>query len=185
VDGVIDARGGGNRDTCNNGGGGAGGAVKLVANTINGNGNGQIFANGGSPNGGSGAIRLEGFQILTIIFHDIGITEAAPGALFIPNQPVLIQVVSVGGIALPTEPSGSFASPDVVINTGSPVTIALQTVGIPPGTVLTLNIYSEDGSTQTVQTTPLQGTLQSATATASVTFPPDLSLGFLKATWTQ
>jgi hypothetical protein len=62
--------------------------------------------------------------------------------------------------------------------------VTIQTTGIPPGTVLNLNIYSEDGSTQNVQTTPLQGTVQSATATASATFPPDLSLGIVKATWT-
>jgi hypothetical protein len=72
-----------------------------------------------------------------------------------------------------------------VINTSSPVTIVIQTTGIPAGTVLSLNVYSEDGTTQTVQTTPLQGSLQSATASASVTFPPDLSLGNVKAVWTQ
>jgi hypothetical protein len=188
VNGTIDARGGIGPISCANAGGGAGGGVKLVANRITGTTTGNIFALGGSgsPNSGSpGAIRLEGFQISTPFNTDIQATQAAPGALFIPNQAVSIQVLSVGGIPLPGEPSGTFTSPDVVINTGSPVPVAIQTSGIPPGTVLTLHIYSEDGTTQTVQTNALQGTLQSATATANVTFPPDLSLGYLSASWTQ
>lgn len=172
-------------------GGGAGGAVKLAANTITGGSSGQIFAGRGAStanhvSGSNGAIRLEAFQIsIPVTFTtDVQMTQADPGALFIPNQPVAIQVISVAGVALPNEPSGNFTSPDVVINSGSPVTVAIQTSGIPPGTVLTLNIYSEDGTTQAVQTTALQGTVQLATATASVTFPPDLSLGYVKATWT-
>lgn len=186
VGGMISGAGGSAAGSCGNppAGEGAGGAIKLAANTITGN--GTIIAFGGDNTGANnGAIRLEAFQILA---HNLSIspgpTLADPGALFTPTQAVSIQVVSVAGIALPSEPSGSFASPDVTINTGSPVMIAIQTTGIPPGTVLTLSIYSEDGTSQTVQTTALQGTLQSATATASVTFPPDLSLGYVKATWT-
>lgn len=187
LDGVINARGGGAFGGCDFGGGAGGGAVKLVANGITGNGNGSIVANGGASNvfgGAAGAIRLEAFSFGARINTDIPTAQAAPGALFVPNQPVSIQVVSVAGVQLPVRPSGSFATPDVTINSGSPVPVTIQTAGIPPGTILTLNIYSEDGSTQTVQTTALQGTLQSATATANVTFPPDLSLGYLKATWT-
>lgn len=93
--------------------------------------------------------------------------------------------MSVAGIALPTTPSGSFQTPDVVINSSSSVPVAIQTSGIPPGTVLTLFVFSENGTFQTVQASPLQGTLQSSTATANITFLPDLSLGYLKATWTQ
>lgn len=184
LNGLIEATGGPQGVGCGNGGEGAGGAIKLAANTITGN--GTIDAFGGDNLGiNNGAIRLEAFQILD---HNLNTnqapTKADPGALFVPTQPVSIQVVSVNGINLPAEPSGSFATPDVVISSGSPVTVAIQTSGIPPGTVLTLNIYSEDGTTQAVQTTALQGTLQLGTATASVTFPPDLSLGYLKATWT-
>jgi hypothetical protein len=186
VNGTIFATGGptGGGQGCNGGGEGAGGAIKLAANTITGS--GTIDAFGGDNLGiDNGAIRLEAFQILdhNLKFNQAP-TEAAPGALFVPTQAVSIQIISVAGTPLPGEPSGSFASPDVVINTGSPVPVSIQTSGIPPGTVLTLNIYSEDGTTQTVQTTALQGTLQLATATASVAFPPDLSLGYLKATWT-
>jgi hypothetical protein len=103
----------------------------------------------------------------------------------LPTLPVSIQVVSINGVALPTTPSGSFQTPDVIINSSSPVPVAIQTSGIPPGTVLTLFVFAENGTFQTVQTSPLTGTLQSSTATASVTFNPDLSLGYVKATFTQ
>jgi hypothetical protein len=129
-------------------------------------------------------IQFEAFQI-SGVGSSPAAAQSAPGALFLPTVPVSIQVVSVGGIALPTTPSSSFQTPDVVINSSSPVSVAIQASGIPPGTVLTLFVYSENGSFQSVQTTALQGTLQSSTATASLTFLPDLSLGFVKATWTQ
>ena len=62
VTGAIDARGGAGGCLCGAGGGGAGGAVKLVANTISGNGAGLIrAAAGGSCGtnpGSNGAIQL-------------------------------------------------------------------------------------------------------------------------------
>ena len=189
VRGVINARGGDIAGGCSiASGGGAGGSVELVANVVAGT--GTVFAAGGDPSGccgvaGSpGSIRFESVQLPVNINTDIAASQAAPGALFQPNLPVSIQVVNVGGVQVANPALGRFQNPDVVINTSAPVTVTIQTTGIPPGTVLNLNIYSEDGSTQTVQTTALQGTLQSATATASVTFPPDLSLGYVKATWT-
>jgi hypothetical protein len=94
-------------------------------------------------------------------------------------------VASVAGTALPTIPSGSFQTPDVIINSSTGVPVVIQVSGIPPGTVLTLFVFAENGTFQTVQTSPLAGTLQSSTATANITFQPDLSLGYVKATWTQ
>lgn len=187
VRGTIDARGGAAQGGCSiTSGGGAGGSVELAANSVSGS--GSVFAGGGSAccgvQGGSGSIHFESVQLPVGINTDIPASQAAPGALFQPNLPVSIQVVNVGGVQIANLALGRFQNPDIVINTSAPVTVTIQTTGIPPGTVLNLNIYSEDGSTQTVQTTPLQGTLQSATATASVTFPPDLSMGVVKATWT-
>lgn len=191
VNGIIDARGGAIAPrSCNDqAGAGAGGSVELVSNLVKGS--GQVLASGGGGScctsgttGGNGSIRFESFQPPVTINTDIPASQAAPGALFQPNLPVSIQVVSVAGIQVANPALGRFQNPDVVINTGAPVAVTIQTTGIPPGTVLNLNVYSEDGSAQTVQTTPLQGTLQSATATANVTFPPDLSMGIVKATWT-
>lgn len=196
VNGTIDARGGatGARSSCSSvgapdygAGGGAGGSVELAANSISGA--GTVLAAGGGAsngggNGGNGLILLESVQLPVNLNSDIGSSQSAPGAFFQPNLPVSIQVVSVAGIQVANPALGRFQNPDVAINSSGPVTVTIQTTGIPPGTVLNLNVYSENGSTQTVQATPLQGTLQSATATASITFPADLSLGYVKATWT-
>jgi len=64
------------------------------------------------------------------------------------------------------------------------VQLTIQASFIPPGTVITLHVFSDNDTDQTVQTTPLLGTLQSSTATANVTFPSGFSLNFVKATWT-
>jgi hypothetical protein len=60
----------------------------------------------------------------------------------------------------------------------------VQASYIPVGTVITLHVFSDDNADQTVQTTALVGTLQSSTATATVTFPSGYSLNYVKATWT-
>jgi len=190
LSGSIDARGGSNAGGCNvSSGGGAGGSVELAANTITGA--GIIRAASGAPVAccgvvaSNGAIRLEAVQLPVSLSTDIVASQSAPGAFFQPNLPVSIQIVSIGGVQVANPALGRFQNPDAVINSSSPVSITIQTTGIPPGTVMSLNVYSEDGSIQVVQTTPLLGTIQSATATASATFPPDLSLTYIKATWTQ
>jgi hypothetical protein len=185
INGQINANGGSSDNSCNCSGGGSGGGLRLAANAISGN--GSVNATGGinnCRNGGGGNIQFEAFQISGVSSNPAA-AQSAPGALFLPTVPVSIQVVSVGGVNLPTTPSGSFQTPDVVINNNAPVTVAIQTSGIPPGTVLTLNVFSENGTFQSVQTSPLTGTLQSGTATASVVFQPDLSLSFVKAVWQQ
>jgi hypothetical protein len=186
VNGVISANGGTGPNgafTCP--GGGAGGEVRLAANAISGT--GSVTATGGgscSSGGSSGAVQFEAFQIAGVTSSPTA-AQSAPGALFLPTVPVSIQVASVAGTALPTIPSGSFQTPDVTINSSSAVPVVIQVSGIPPGTVLTLFVFAENGTFQTVQTSPLAGTLQSSTATANITFLPDLSLGYVKATWTQ
>lgn len=186
VNGVISSNGGVSTGGFTCPGGGAGGEVRLAANAISGT--GSVTAGGGNSPcgrpGGNGAVQFEAFQIAGVTSSPTA-AQSAPGALFLPTVPVSIQVVSVAGTALPTVPSGSFQTPDVIINSSAPVPVSIQASGIPPGTVLTLFVFAENGTFQTVQTSPLSGTLQSSTATANITFQPDLSLGFVKATWTQ
>jgi hypothetical protein len=48
-----------------------------------------------------------------------------------------------------------------------------------------LHLFSETNNAgQTVNSTPLAGTMQLSTATASVVIPPGFALGFVRATWT-
>jgi hypothetical protein len=78
-----------------------------------------------------------------------------------------------------------FTFPDAVINSTSPVTVSIEARFVPIGTVPTLTIFSETGGDQTIDCTPLIGTLDQSNSTASITFPAGGSRGFVKATWTQ
>lgn len=197
VNGIIAANGGlGQRQPGALGcpsasGGGAGGGIRLAAPTITGGGTltATAYACGGAC-GGPGFVRLEAF---TDDFHGTfappgfnGTPESmgSPFSTFIPtNGPPSLKIVSVNGVSVTQPPTGNLATPDATINATSPVAVSLQAANIPPGTVLTLHVFSDDDMDQTVHTTPLLGTLQSSTATATLTFPSGFSLASVKATW--
>lgn len=172
------------------GGGGSGGGIRLAANTVTGSGTltaagGQVTTTcgGGCSNaGGNGVVRIEAFTDTftgTITGTQIA---AEPYATFVPTvPPPSITVVSVASVAAPSAITGSLATPDFSINTTSPVVITLQTSGIPANTVLTLHVFSDNLTDQTVSTSPVTA---SGAATATVTFPSGYALNYLKATWT-
>jgi hypothetical protein len=62
-----------------------------------------------------------------------------------------------------------------------PVSIAAS--NIPVGTVVNLIVSSETNTDQTVQTTPLTGTVARSTATANIVWPLGGSYVFIPATW--
>ena len=169
---------------------GAGGAIRLIAPTIQGG--GFLQAQGaGNCCGGSGSppglVRLDTFFDLTN--HNFPGTPFQIGstmAVFPPTiRPPSIVVTAVNGISLPQPPTAGPQPPDVAIDTTAPVTVSIQASFIPLGTVLTLHVSSDNNTEQVVQTTPLQGTFESSTATATVTFPSGFSLNYVKATWNQ
>lgn len=87
-------------------------------------------------------------------------------------------------------PHVSPALPDVSISKNGPVNVDIEATGIPPGTVVTLQVYPETPADLTTVNLPpaqatLSGTLQSSTATATFTFPYGFSRGFVRASWTQ
>jgi len=71
----------------------------------------------------------------------------------------------------------------VTFNDGAAVTVAIEARFVPPGTVVKVHVFSENGADQIVNAAPLQGTLAQSTATASVVFPPGFSRGFVRAVW--
>jgi hypothetical protein len=91
-------------------------------------------------------------------------------------------VTSINGTPINANP---FSFPDITLNSSSPITVAIQAQYIPVGTIPKLTVFSESGADQVINGTPLAGTLQSSTSTATVTFPMGGSRGFVKATWTQ
>jgi hypothetical protein len=196
VNGTITANGGtgASLSGCFNasGGGGAGGGIRLLAPTLNGSGTLSALAGlGGGFNsnnrGANGAIRLEAFTDNFVgSLSGTAFTLGSPFSTFVPaTGPPSIAIATINGVNVSQTPTGNLATPDASIDTTSPVQMTVQAKFIPPGTVVTLHVFSDNGTDQTVQTTPLQGTLQSSTATATVTFPSGFSLQFVKATWTQ
>jgi len=167
------------------GGGGSGGGIRLAANTVAGS--GTLTAAGGALTccantaGGNGVVRIEAFT--DSFTGTVGGTQstASPVATFVPTSPPpSVTVVSVNSASVEEPPTGSLATPDVTIDTSSSVTLAVQATGIPDGTVITLHVFSDNNTDQTVQTTALSG----GQGSASLTFPSGYSLNYVKATWT-
>jgi hypothetical protein len=136
--GTISAKGGAGGSKAGSdasGGGGSGGAVRLVANTITGQ--GVIDITGGSVGGASsvgqqgsaggfGYIRAEAFNLTGFIPSTINtpVSGGLPSSAVPTNLPTL-QIVSVGGVAAPASPAGSFqGSPDIVLP-ASPILLQL------------------------------------------------------------
>ena len=171
-------------------GSGSGGAIRLVANTVTfpnmASSCGNPALSVGAVNANSGLIRIESFntsQINSGCLAQWNMVISTPFSLVLPaTAPGSIAVSAVNGVPINANP---FSFPDTVINTSNPVVVNIQAQYIPPGTTPKLIVFSETGPDQIITCTPLAGTLQSSTSTASVTFPVGGSRGFVKATWTQ
>lgn len=194
--GLISARGGnGAPSNFPSGGGGSGGAIRLVAPQIAGPAQLDVRGGGGScPGsvGGAGLVRLEGFTISSSISFPAGSTAVTtgtpiPGTLKPKSS---IRITAIDDKPVPPNPTGSLQLPDVTISNGQAVVVTIEATGIPQGTVVTLQVYPQSPSDQTViylptaQTT-LSGTSQLSTGTATFTFPYGFSRGYVRATWTQ
>jgi hypothetical protein len=185
VNGSILADGGDSSRPANNcGGGGSGGAVRLIAPVIAGS--GALSAQGGRPRGGNGLIRLEASENqFAGSLNNSPLALGKPFGLFLPpNPPPSVRVVSINGLP-PRHNDRAANVPALSINQATPVTLAIEARFLPPGTIIELALFSEDGSRQTVKTTPLQGTLDLSVAEASVVFPTGLSHCYVKASWKQ
>ncbi len=195
VTGSITANGGngtnGEASYPGGGGGGGGGGIRLIANTISGN--GTLSAAGGSggsanwsPGGGGGAgrIRLEYSTTTRTAGSNPPMSIGYPYAVVPQNMPTLV-IASAGGIDSPVVPKGSFGSPDVMLpfNTQNPITVVVTGANIPANTTVTLKASPAVGSATTATGT-LAGTDTASSAsiqlniskaypsvlTASVTF---------------
>jgi hypothetical protein len=191
VTGTITANGGnagaGSSNTAS--GGGAGGGIRLAAPTITGT--GTITAAGGPSGnscstGASGVVRLEAFQNTFTGSTGGTLYTATPVNLFTPPATALptIMVTSIGGVAVPANPTGSFTVPDVLLNSTAPLTVNIQASNVPLGTIPTIYFSTENFADQKIAATAgLAGTLAASTATATVTLNPGYSIGFVTATW--
>ena len=197
VPGAINASGAGSGYVYANyrcGGGGSGGAIHLISTTLNQSsnpGNPAIQASAGNPGCANGAassgastpgtIRVEActFQAAP----PAGAITSTPTRLFLPTAPIpAILITSVNGIVFNANP---ITFPDIQISTASAVPVVITAHQVPPNTVPTLFIYSDNSEQQYTCPAGLQGTVDSSTCTINVPFPFGGSRGFVKVTWTQ
>ncbi len=183
IDGVVSADGGIGGTLSS--GGGSGGAIRLVGPVVAGN--GSLLARGGDAgHGGSGSvgrIRVETYDSQFEGVTDPPARTSNPGLLFSPNPLPIVRVVSVDGTGLPSNPIGDPQVPDAQIDEDGDTVIAIEGNNIPVGTIVRLNMQSDNGPPMIVESSPLAGTFGSSTATASVQLPPGLSRFSVMATW--
>ena len=171
------------------GGGGSGGSIHLIAPTLTGagtlsaiggfHGNTQLFF----PRASRGRIRVDATVNQFSGTADALATNGAPYNVPLPAPMPVVRVTSIAGIAVSPTPTGDAATPDATINESGPVTVGIEARNVPLGTVLQVRVMSGAVPDFVVDSTPLAGTVQSSTATASVTFPPGFSTGLVRATW--
>ncbi len=158
------------------GGGGAGGAVRILASAFTGNGTINVAGGkfgcggGGRHDGGAGAPGRSSVEIVTGGTFNI---SALPSLAF----------TSIGGVAVPPNPTGAgdVELPNTVTN---PVTVNIAASGIPVGTVVKVILNQPYGTNITANSSPLSGTLQSSTATASIDIPPGATVLMASTTYT-
>jgi hypothetical protein len=185
IDGGLHANGGtgsctscgGDYNTTACGGGGSGGAIRLVANRIEGS--GSITALGGEGSfevfagflfrsyggGGPGRIRTQAFVLhLTNLTNPVA-TEDGPLPFSLCNGS--IRITNIAGQVVPVLPGGDTSAPDVIFTQAGPITVALATTNIPHGTVLTVRVAT-DGQAITAQSLPTDA---AGDASATLTVP--------------
>ncbi len=179
VDGAIQANGG-SAAGC----GASGGGIRIVATRIEGD--GSLTATGGGSAFGTtskGRIRLEADEDVFAGTLDPAATRTFVRPILYPENGPEIRLVSVDGVNVAEDPTGSFAMPDVTIDNGGEVTLALEASNIPVGTVINLRLVGGEGADLDIVSTPLAGTLESSTATATATIPTGFSRFYMTASW--
>jgi len=163
------------------GGPGSGGAIRLVATEVSGR--GTLFATNAVGNtDGLGRIRVE-----AEVFGDTFVTyppfsSSLPTDLFVPGLPALA-ITSVAGIPVPANPVGR-GDVALAAATPNPVTVELQTNGVPPGTVIQVTLIPEFGAKSTVDSLPTAGSLDGASTRVSLNIPDGRSVLTATTTFT-
>src|SRR2546426_1234378 len=150
-------------------GSGSGGAIRLIAPQIIGG--GTVNAAGGFIGGGNGVIRLETFN-----FGFSGTITPSPSVSFVPgpvtaasnpaliNLPTLV-ITSVGGVAVPSNPTGSLTSADVSLPSGTtnPVTVTLTATNTTKEAIFTVRLIPQNGGASTGNNPASRGSFASST----------------------
>ncbi len=148
------------------------GAIRLAANTVTGTGS------------LAGTARIEAVQISGTL---VGVgTSTFPYGVYLPpggSTPGTVSVISVAGVNMPPNPTGSFAAPDVAFNQPVAVPIVIRGKQVPVGTVVKVYLYSDQAAFQVFDSPPLAGTMASSETTVSAVFPTGFTRGYVTASW--
>jgi hypothetical protein len=181
ITGLVDASGGDaytKSGSYGGGGGGSGGAVKLIAGTITGN--GWISAIGGygissGGNGGAGRIRIEADNNYRTASTDPIYTFGAPTSVFLSGMPTL-SIDTIADTSAPSNPNGDYNQPDMMLpsTTTNPVTVAVSATNVPLPANVDVWVIPQYGSDSSYQAA-LSGSDQSSSGSANVTLSTDYS----------
>jgi hypothetical protein len=162
------------------GGAGGPGAVRLVADAIEGSGSLQI---GSGTN--LGAARLEAFRIdAPVGFSPVAATQRvfAPGPISPPvSRSIAITAINgesvslVNGQPISELPQGGFGEVDVVVDSFDPVGVSVSSRNVPADTIVRVTAKPRTGNAPLEMTDTLESCDASNVCTASVTF--DLAPG--------
>jgi hypothetical protein len=184
INGTITARGGSAGTTSISGqaGSGSGGAIRIIATTIAGEGAITAQTNNAGIDGGHGRIRLEAENMFRASATIPNYTFSSPSIVLIPNLPVL-RISSVDGINSPAVPTGNrdIELPGI---TSNPVTVEFVTTNVPLGTIISLTAAPERGTAVTANSTPVSGSANAGTASASINLPNGNSILSAQTTFT-
>ena len=185
INGSISANGGqAGAHARRRGGPGSGGAIRIMAPLVDGNGSLSV-----EPSGlNKGRVRIEAFETATTL--DLGNTSfvatLTDSSRILPDAGTpTVRVVRLGGIDVPASAAGGFPPADLNINLSGEVTLEIEARNIPVGTVVNLRLLPETGAEIEINSTPLAGTVETSTATATATIPPGFSVFTVQASWTK
>lgn len=171
------------------GGAGSGGSIHLQAPAvlIGSDSADSMTANGGSAGNGYGNTYEYGsvgrIRIDTNNLQTNGVVTPTPvvGPLTnvaLPSSVPTITVVSINGVAVPSNPTAAYTVPDLSINNTGSIPVVISTTNI-PNTTINLYVSTEPGTADSV--TPV--TLTNGTGTANITLPQGVSRFVVRATW--
>ena len=170
-------------------GAGSGGAIRLVASKIVGNGHlnadgGQSIQWGNNKKAGDGRVRID--SMMNQFGGEItGVFTQGYQPIIIPaaGQSIQLGITSVAGIAVPASPTGTQAKPDITIpgQQSNPIPIVVRCTNVPLNTEITVVVQPVNGAPVQAVALNKTGTLASSTATASVNMPRGGGIIYAKA----
>lgn len=168
------------RDSGGAGGGGAGGAVRLLTPAFSGG--GSINVSGGAGGCRSGGTSLDGYNAGGHGGVGRSSVEIVTGGTFNLSVIPTLAITSVGGVAVPPNPSGAG---DVTLpgELPNPADITISASGIPVGTVVKLTLHQPYADKVTANASALAGTLQASTSAGSINIPSGSSVLMASTTY--